>query len=65
MESIKKSLTADGVDIDDCNYKNSENYTKIKNDRISGITGGSMSLEEFIEFYLLRKEDKRRDLYGC
>ena len=57
MESIKKSLTADGVDIDDCNYKNSENYTKIKNDRISGITGGSMSLEEFIERYLLNEKE--------
>lgn len=53
MESMKEFLLSYGIDICHNDYKNSEYYSKIKDTRIFGCAGGSMSLEEFIERYLL------------
>lgn len=48
-------LQRNGVDIYDCDYKNSKNYIKIKNTPIFDGNYGIMSLEEFIERYILTK----------
>lgn len=50
-------LQRNGVDIYDCDYKSSENYIKIKNTKIFDSNYGSMSLEEFIERYILTKNE--------
>lgn len=53
MDSMKEFLLSYSIDICHNDYKNSEYYSKIKDTRIFGCAGGSMSLEEFIERYLL------------
>ena len=56
-ESIRVFLQSNGVDICDYNYKESDNYKKIKNTKIWGVGGISISLEEFIERFLLTRQE--------
>lgn len=50
---IKDYLISNNIDISDYHYKDSENYKKIKDERVFSPSGDSMSLEEFIERYLM------------
>jgi len=50
-------LQRNGVHICDCDYKNSKNFTIIKNTKIFSDNYGSMPLEEFIERYILTKNE--------
>lgn len=57
IESIKKSLLSHNVDIHNPNYKSSKEYLQIKDTKITTDNGCSMSLEKFIEQYLLSKQE--------
>ena len=59
---IKKQLEENGVDIYSKYYKSSGNYQKVKGERVFGGLGRSISLEEFIERYLLT-EKKTNETY--
>lgn len=57
-EEIKKYLLEKDINIYKRNYKMSENYKRIENERIIGCSEfGSMSLDEFIERFLLTKKE--------
>lgn len=58
-EYLKKSLLSEGIDISNVNYKESDEYKKIKDQRILGCEGGSMSCEEYIERNLLPMNDMK------
>lgn len=57
IEIIKQSLLFHNVDIHNPNYKSSKEYLEIKNTRIITGNGYSVSLENFIERYLLSKQE--------
>lgn len=52
-EIFKNYLLSEGIDISNGNYKESEEYKKIRDGRIVGCAGGSMSNENYIESELL------------
>lgn len=54
---IRKILQYRGIDIKNLIYKDAANYQEIKNEQIQGLPGGSMSLEEFIERFLLDRNN--------
>jgi|GEM_PF-2221917 len=56
-QDMLKFLQRNDVDIYDYDYKKSENYIKIKNTQIFNSNYGKMSLEEFIERYILTKNE--------
>ena len=56
-QDMRDFLQRNGVDIYDCDYKNSKNYIKIKNTQILDGNYGIISLEEFIERYILTKNE--------
>lgn len=56
-ESTKQILLLYEVDIHSKYYKSSDNYVKIKNAVRIGYKGSFMSLEEFIERYLLSEKE--------
>jgi hypothetical protein len=59
-ESINEFLKSHGVVIRDCDYKNSKGFAKIKNTWVLGDASGTMTLEEFIERYLLSENEAIR-----
>ena len=61
MEDIHKKmeveyLRLEGIDIYSIDYKKSEDYERIKNTRVLW-SGNSMTMEEYIERYLLEKDE--------
>lgn len=50
--AVKRYLDSNGVDITAHYYKNDINYKKIRDSRLSGFPGGTMSLEEFIDRFM-------------
>lgn len=56
-EYLEQSLLSDEINIHDSDYKNTENYKKIKDQKILNSDGISISLESFIERYLLEKSE--------
>ena len=54
---LEQSLLSDKINIHDSDYKNTENYKKIKDQKILNSDGISISLESFIERYLLEKSE--------
>lgn len=53
---IGKILQYEGIDIKSFTYNECGNYQRIRNEQIQGLPGGSMSLEEFIERFLIDRE---------
>lgn len=54
---ILETLLSDGINLQDYNYKKLEQYKKIKNNRVFGFKNYSMTLEMFIERYLLNSTE--------
>lgn len=57
MIYIENFLLTSGINIHDKNYKKSEKYREVRDIRIFGFDYGSMSLDEFIERFLLTKNE--------
>lgn len=54
---IKKMLQYAGIDIESPIFNENTDYQKIKNEQIQGCPGGSMSLDEFINRFLLNADN--------
>lgn len=54
---IEEFLLSNNIDIHNSNYKNSENYKKIQHIQILKLDKITISLDEFVESYLLKKKD--------